>query len=56
MLPCWDWLFRTHHLPKHWPAEYGIDTKLPNSVAGQLLYPLQPSPVNVPGRAEISPS
>ena len=57
MLPCWDWIFGTHHLPKHWPEAYGIDAKLPSSVAGQLLYPLQPSSVNLPPEsARISSS
>jgi sterol desaturase/sphingolipid hydroxylase (fatty acid hydroxylase superfamily) len=54
MLPCWDWMFRTHHLPEQWPQEYGIDTKLPTSVTGQLLYPLQPPPVNLPTPAKVS--
>jgi sterol desaturase/sphingolipid hydroxylase (fatty acid hydroxylase superfamily) len=45
MLPCWDWLFRTHYLPhRQWPSGYGIETRLPASVAGQLLYPLRPPP------------
>jgi sterol desaturase/sphingolipid hydroxylase (fatty acid hydroxylase superfamily) len=59
MLPWWDLIFRTHHLPKHWPPAYGIDTKLPSSVAGQLLYPLQPAPpprMNAPESAGTSSS
>jgi sterol desaturase/sphingolipid hydroxylase (fatty acid hydroxylase superfamily) len=45
MLPIWDWLFGTHYLPrKQWPAAYGIETKLPQSVVGQLLYPLRDPP------------
>jgi sterol desaturase/sphingolipid hydroxylase (fatty acid hydroxylase superfamily) len=40
MLPVWDWIFRTHHLPAQFPAAYGIDETLPTSVIGQLLYPL----------------
>jgi sterol desaturase/sphingolipid hydroxylase (fatty acid hydroxylase superfamily) len=40
MLPCWDVIFGTHHRPKgQWPAAYGVDTKLPTTVGGQLLYP-----------------
>ncbi len=39
MLPWMDRLFGTHHLPKEWPTEYGIDEKLPESLTGQLLYP-----------------
>ena len=42
MLPVWDWIFGTLHLPKTWPASYGIDEKLPASIASQLLYPLFP--------------
>jgi sterol desaturase/sphingolipid hydroxylase (fatty acid hydroxylase superfamily) len=41
MLPCWDWMFGTLHLPRHWPAAYGVDEKLPDSVAGQLIYPFR---------------
>lgn len=45
MLPIWDWLFRTHYLPKgEWPAYYGIDDTLPASVTGQLLHPFMPAP------------
>ncbi|HEY6433383.1 MAG TPA: sterol desaturase family protein, partial [Acetobacteraceae bacterium] len=43
MLPCMDWLFGTLHLPRNeWPSAYGIDAKLPDSVAGQLVYPFRP--------------
>src|ERR1019366_10643417 len=41
MLPVWDRIFRTHHLPGTWPSAYGIDEKLPHSVAGQLVYPMR---------------
>jgi sterol desaturase/sphingolipid hydroxylase (fatty acid hydroxylase superfamily) len=44
MLPWMDWIFGTLHLPKQWPLAYGIDTKLPSSVAGQLMYPLRQTP------------
>ena len=55
MLPLWDWLFGTHYLPKNqWPESYGINHELPNSVAGQLIYPfrdpaqpIQPEPAVV---------
>ena len=40
MLPIWDRLFGTHHLPRgEWPEAYGIDQALPSSVVGQLLHP-----------------
>jgi len=45
MLPCMDLIFRTFYLPrKRWPSAYGIDTKLPNSLGGQLAYPFHPTP------------
>ena len=49
MLPCMDWIFGTFHLPrKEWPASYGIDTKMPASLGGQLIYPLLPHPPERP--------
>jgi sterol desaturase/sphingolipid hydroxylase (fatty acid hydroxylase superfamily) len=40
MLPWMDRLFGTWYLPRgQWPAGYGIDTKLPDSLGMQLLYP-----------------
>lgn len=42
-LPWLDWVFGTLHLPRHdWPASYGIVAKLPETLAGQLVYPLSP--------------
>lgn len=52
MLPWIDWIFGTYHLPRNqWPSAYGIEAKLPASLAGQLLYPLRPLPhrVSLPG-------
>jgi sterol desaturase/sphingolipid hydroxylase (fatty acid hydroxylase superfamily) len=47
MLPLMDWIFGTFHLPsKEWPTAYGIEAKLPNTVAGQLLYPMRPPVAN----------
>jgi sterol desaturase/sphingolipid hydroxylase (fatty acid hydroxylase superfamily) len=44
-LPWLDWIFGTYHLPRNeWPAAYGIATKLPDSLVGQLAYPLVPQP------------
>jgi len=54
MLPVWDRIFGTHHLPAAWPAGYGIDEKLPASVVGQLLHPLFP-PDEMIGGAEARP-
>lgn len=43
MLPCLDWIFGTHYLPRsEWPPAYGIAAKLPGSLVGQLLHPLLP--------------
>ena len=40
-LPWIDRLFGTHYMPRgKWPAEYGTDTELPRSLAGQLVYPV----------------
>jgi len=48
MLPIMDWIFGTLHLPrKRWPEAYGIEAKLPESMAGQLLYPLRPPQVGL---------
>ena len=44
-LPWIDRLFGTHYLPRdQWPSSYGIRTKLPDSLAGQLAYPLVAPP------------
>jgi sterol desaturase/sphingolipid hydroxylase (fatty acid hydroxylase superfamily) len=42
-LPILDWLFGSHYLPRHWPAEYGTDTPHANTLGGQLLDPLLPA-------------
>jgi sterol desaturase/sphingolipid hydroxylase (fatty acid hydroxylase superfamily) len=42
MLPWMDALFGTLHLPrKQWPAQYGTDTRVPTSLAAQLVQPFQ---------------
>jgi sterol desaturase/sphingolipid hydroxylase (fatty acid hydroxylase superfamily) len=38
--PLIDWLFGTAWLPKCWPPVYGIDAKVPPTLAGQLLEPM----------------
>ena len=42
---------------KEWPSAYGVDTALPDSLAGQLLYPLRdpPEPQVLPQPANVSP-
>ena len=45
MLPWIDWIFGTHYLPrKRWPPNYGTETKLPDSLRSQLVYPFLPPP------------
>ena len=39
-LPLMDRIFGTHHLPKEWPPEYGIDAEMPASLVGQLVHPV----------------
>jgi sterol desaturase/sphingolipid hydroxylase (fatty acid hydroxylase superfamily) len=44
MLPIWDMLFGTHHLPRRaWPSAYGVAEQLPTSLAAQLIHPFLPS-------------
>jgi hypothetical protein len=50
--------FGTYHLPrKEWPAAYGIEAKLPDSLGSQLMYPLRPRPphVTLPGPIAADP-
>lgn len=54
-LPWLDLIFGTHHLPRDgWPAAYGIEEPLPDSLIGQLAYPLQPPPVELSGPVAVS--
>lgn len=41
MLPWIDRLFGTHYLPASLPKAYGIEGPMPDSLAGQLMYPLR---------------
>ena len=42
VLPWVDRLFGTHYLPKgEWPAEYGSDTKVPDTLPAQLVFPFR---------------
>jgi len=43
MLPLLDRLFGTYHLPRSWPAEYGTDTPVAGTLAGQLADPFLPA-------------
>jgi sterol desaturase/sphingolipid hydroxylase (fatty acid hydroxylase superfamily) len=42
VFPWLDRLFGTHHLPREFPADYGIQATVPDSLIGQLVYPLSP--------------
>jgi sterol desaturase/sphingolipid hydroxylase (fatty acid hydroxylase superfamily) len=42
IFPFYDRIFGTAWLPKYWPPVYGTDTKVADSLAGQLLDPLAP--------------
>ncbi|HZZ77961.1 MAG TPA: sterol desaturase family protein [Gemmataceae bacterium] len=45
VMPWLDRLFGTYYLPDNqWPTEYGIKAKLPESLVGQLIYPLVAPP------------
>ena len=55
VMPWLDRLFGTYHLPlNQWPAEYGIKAKLPDTLVGQLAYPLVAAPVT-PNARRIEP-
>ncbi|MEX0960299.1 MAG: sterol desaturase family protein [Burkholderiales bacterium] len=42
ILPFWDWLFGTLHLPDHWPKNYGtVNFQPPETYVGQLAYPFR---------------
>ncbi len=43
VFPLIDRVFGTAWLPKHWPTVYGIDAKLPSTLAGQFFEPLEPA-------------
>jgi len=41
-LPWIDRIFGTYYVPRNqWPSAYGIEAKLPGSLAGQLVYPFR---------------
>jgi sterol desaturase/sphingolipid hydroxylase (fatty acid hydroxylase superfamily) len=41
ILPWLDRIFGTHHLPKEWPAQYGIPEPMADTIVGQLVQPLR---------------
>lgn len=47
LFPLYDKVFGTSWLPKYWPPSYGIDAKVPPTLAGQLVEPLTRSGAGV---------
>jgi sterol desaturase/sphingolipid hydroxylase (fatty acid hydroxylase superfamily) len=41
-LPFLDLVFGTLHLPREFPADYGIEGQMPDTLVDQVLYPLAP--------------
>jgi sterol desaturase/sphingolipid hydroxylase (fatty acid hydroxylase superfamily) len=56
MVPVMDRIFGTYYLPRHWPAEYGTDTFMPETLTGQLVEPLSPRPPVRPAMENTSAS
>lgn len=55
MLPWVDWIFGTWYLPRNrFPSAYGIETKLPGSLGGQLIYPFRPQPPEASLRGPVA--
>jgi|GEM_PF-6800032 len=45
--PLWDILFGTYYMPKgKVPTEFGIDEPMPNTLAGQMIFPFRSPPSN----------
>jgi sterol desaturase/sphingolipid hydroxylase (fatty acid hydroxylase superfamily) len=51
MLPFMDMVFGTFYLPKTWPERYGTDTYMPDTLVGQLIEPIAPTPASKPEAA-----
>lgn len=41
LLPIWDILFGTFHMPQHTPQRFGIDDPVPRTLWGQLAWPFR---------------
>ncbi len=50
MLPFMDRVFGTFHLPREWPAKYGTDTPMPQTLAGQMIAPFAPPTPQAPAQ------
>jgi sterol desaturase/sphingolipid hydroxylase (fatty acid hydroxylase superfamily) len=55
LFPVVDRLFGTHHLPAHWPPNYGVDAPQPDNMAEQLLHPLGIGRPAAPAPAQDAP-
>ncbi len=51
MLPVMDRVFGTFYLPSEWPAEYGTETPVPDTLVDQLLAPFMPRAKEEPSTA-----
>ncbi len=58
VFPLIDRVFGTAWLPKYWPSVYGIDAKVPPTLAGQFFDPLEPAlfPKDSPGTSDTPPA
>jgi sterol desaturase/sphingolipid hydroxylase (fatty acid hydroxylase superfamily) len=54
MLPVMDRVFGTFYLPREWPAAYGTDTEVAESLSGQLLDPFAPRTVAPAARRDAA--
>jgi sterol desaturase/sphingolipid hydroxylase (fatty acid hydroxylase superfamily) len=55
MLPFMDRVFGTFYLPREWPAAYGTDTPMPDTLGGQFLEPFAPRPRPQPQASAVEP-
>lgn len=56
VFPFIDRLFGTAWLPDYWPLSYGIDEKVPTTLAGQFFDPLEPASQKPPAPAPAKPA
>lgn len=41
ILPLWDIVFGTYHMPRHAPQRFGVDDPVPATLWGQLMWPFR---------------
>jgi sterol desaturase/sphingolipid hydroxylase (fatty acid hydroxylase superfamily) len=56
LLPCFDWLFGTLHLPSRYPVRYGIVESMPQNYLGQLAQPFRSPSLPPASPAPSSPA